>query len=314
MPFENKVTAVITTQRRPESLPRAIDSVLNQTHEVEELIVVVDGRHRPTEDYLKTVEGKKIRSLILEEQSGGCAARNAGVAMAKCPWIAFLDDDDEWMPSKLDTQLRVAQRTRAQYPVVGCRVLAETPMGQTYVWPRRKRGVGEHLSEYLLTRSTWTQGEGLMTTSMLLTPRELLLKVPFKHGLRRHQEWDWLLRASASSEVDVVMAWEPLAKWNIEGRQASVSGMNQWKTSLDWIRSMRRLVTQRAYASFLLVFVSAIAAREGELSALRILLAEARMHGRPEGIDYLLMSGMWLLPQKTRRQLRRLFVPQAQAA
>jgi hypothetical protein len=142
----------------------------------------------------------------------------------------------------------------------------------------------------------------------------LLLRVPFKTGLRRHQEWDWLLRAGTSTEVDVVIAWDVLAIWNIEGKRASISRMDQWRTSFDWIVTMRRLVTPRAYASFLMVLVSAIAAREGDVSALPMILREARRYGRPQAIEYTLMAAMWLLPQATRRKLRNWFLPQVQTA
>jgi hypothetical protein len=114
--------------------------------------------------------------------------------------------------------------------------------------------------------------------------------------------------------VELLTAWEILATWNIEREGTSISRMDQWKGSYDWILTMKELVTPRAYASFLMVFVSAIAAREGDSSAFRIILEEARRNGRPSATDYGLMAAMWLLPQKTRRRLRNLFAPQVQPA
>jgi glycosyltransferase involved in cell wall biosynthesis len=314
MHYNTHVTVVITTRQRPDLLPRALRSSLRQVHPPREVIVVVDGSDAATEAYLRSIADPRVRAIVLQQQTGGCAARNIGVKAAAGDWIAFLDDDDEWMPDKLEAQLKMATRSKVQYPIVACRVAAVTPEGQTFQWPKRRPAPGEHLSDYLLARNTWTQGEGLITTSMILAPRELLLRVPFKTGLRRHQEWDWLLRASASAEIEVLMAWEILATWNIEGRRASMSSMDQWDVSFDWIVSMRRLVTPRAYASFLMVLVSAIAAREGDMSAFRMILREACRNGRPKPIEYALMTAMWLLPQTTRRRLRNLFLPQAQAA
>ena len=314
MHYDTTVTVVITTRRRADVLPRALRSALLQSHQPVEVIVVVDGPDPATESFLRSVQDLRVRSILLSQQVGGCGARNAGVEAGKGDWIAFLDDDDEWMPNKLQVQLEVARQSPAQYPVVSCRVAALTDGGRTFLWPARKLEAGEHLSDYLLARDTWVQGEGLITTSMILAPRELLLRVPFKAGLPRHQEWDWLLRATASAEVDVVAAWDTLAIWHIEGKQASVSKMNQWQTSFNWILSMRRLVTPRAYASFLMVFVSAIAAREGNRAAMRIIFGEARRHGQPGPIDYILMAAMWLLPQTTRRRLRNLFTPEVQTA
>ena len=314
MAFSNNVSVIITTRNRADLLPRALRSALLQTHRPAEVIVVVDGADSATREFLHAMKDGRVRSILLDQHVGGCEARNAGVEAASSDWIAFLDDDDEWMGTKLEAQMEIAARSPVQYPIVSCRVAAITQGGQKFVWPTRKFATGEHLSDYLLSRDTWVQGEGLITTSMILAPRELLQRVPFRAGLRRHQEWDWLLRAAASAEVDILTAWETLAIWHIEGKQASISKLDQWQTSFNWIASMRQLVTPRAYASFLMVFVSAIAAREGDRSAFRILLDEARRFGRPGSIDYVLMAAMWLLPQTTRRRLRNLFTPEVQTA
>ncbi len=308
------VTAVITTRGRASLLPRALLSALDQTHPPEEVVVVVDGPDEDTEDFLSSVVDPRLRVITLDQSAGGCAARNIGVVAASTDWIAFLDDDDEWMPDKLSTQLELAAQSTAQYPIISCRVAATTPQGKTFLWPRRAKYPNEHLSNYLLARKTWTQGEGLVTTSMLMAPRELFLRMPFTAGLARHQEWDWLLRATASAEVELLIAWDVLATWNIEGERISISQGNDWRNSFKWIISMKERVTPRAYASFLMVLVSAIAAREGDSSALWTILEEARRSGRPGTIDYGLMAAMWLLPQKTRRRLRNLFVPQVRSA
>jgi glycosyltransferase involved in cell wall biosynthesis len=314
MHYSKNVTVVITTRNRADVLPRALRSALLQTHSPVEVIVVVDGADSATSDFLLSVKDARVRSILLDQQVGGCAARNAGVEAADCDWIAFLDDDDEWMPTKLEAQMKIASQSPAQYPIVSCRVSAVTDDGRKFLWPARKLATGEHLSDYLLSRDRWVQGEGLITTSMILAPRELFQRVPFRAGLRRHQEWDWLLRAAASAEVDVLIAWDTLATWHIERKQASISRLGHWQTSFNWIITMRRLVTPRAYASFLMVFVSAIAAREGDRAAFRIIVEEARRHGQPGSIDYILMAAMWLLPQTTRRRLRNLFTPEVQPA
>ena len=314
MHYDTSVSVVITTRHRPDLLPRALESALNQTHPPQEVIVVIDGTEEATLAFLETVTDPRLRVIRLEQTVGGCSARNIGVSAAQCDWVAFLDDDDEWRAEKLQAQLKVAGRCHAQYPIVSCRVLAKTPAGAAFVWPKRRPLLCEHLSDYILSRNTMTQGEGLITTSMILAPRELLLRIPFTAGLRRHQEWDWLLRATASVEAEVAIAWDVLATWFIEEKRESISGMNHWRTSFDWITSIRRLVTPRAYASFLLIFVSAIASKEGEYAALRVIMEESRLHGRPTAMDYVLFTAMWLLPQPTRRRIRNLLMPEVRTA
>ena len=314
MTYSKSVSVVITTHQRADLLPRALASVFAQTHPPREILVVVDGADEATRSYLLTIPDRRLQVITLPHSCGACIARNTGIEAATTDWIAFLDDDDEWKPEKLQAQLKMAARCKAAYPVVSCRVLASTAGGADFVWPKRRRTSGEHLSEYLLARDTFTQGEGLITTSMILAPRELLLRMPFTPGLRRHQEWDWLLRATASAEVEVVIAWDVLAIWHIEEKRDSMSRMNRWSGSFDWIVSMRRLVTPRAYASFLMVLVSAIAARERDYAAMLILLREACRNGAPAPVDYAIFVAMWLLPQTTRRRIRDLFVPQVQPA
>jgi glycosyltransferase involved in cell wall biosynthesis len=314
MHYDTCVSVVITTRHRPDLLPRALESALKQTHPPKEVIVVIDGTDQETLTFLQTVPDPRLRVIALEQSMGGCSARNTGVSAARCDWVAFLDDDDEWRPEKLQAQLKVAANCHAQYPIVSCRVLAQTPGGPAFVWPKRRPLLCEHLSDYILSRNTMTQGEGLITTSMILAPRELLIRVPFTAGLRRHQEWDWLLRATASAEAEVAIAWDVLATWFIEEKRESISGMNHWRTSFDWITSIRRLVTPRAYASFLLIFVSSIASKEKAYAALRVIVEESRLHGRPTSMDYVLFTAMWLLPQQTRRRIRNFFVPEVRTA
>lgn len=105
------ISCIITTYKRNVSvLSRAIDSIINQTYKDIEVIVVNDA---PEEKKLC----KQIKSLIEkypenvkyiehEKNKGACAARNTGIGISKGEYIAFLDDDDEWIENKLELQLK----------------------------------------------------------------------------------------------------------------------------------------------------------------------------------------------------------------
>lgn len=108
-------TAIITTYKRePSVLRRAIESVVRQTYLPLELIVINDA---PEEgelskelervcDLAKTQYGDiPITYIVLQEHMGACYARNVGLSRAKGKYIAFLDDDDEWMSEKNEKQL-----------------------------------------------------------------------------------------------------------------------------------------------------------------------------------------------------------------
>ncbi|WP_370458947.1 glycosyltransferase family 2 protein [Aggregicoccus sp. 17bor-14] len=294
---------MIPTRNRHSLVVRAVQSVLAQSHPAVEAIVVVDGPDSATQQALGQIEDPRLRTKVLDQSVGGAQARNAGVDMAQGEWIAFLDDDDEWMPTKLERQLLLASQMDCRRPVVSCQVIARSPTGDQ-VWPRRKPEPGEPISEYLLARRSFTQGEGLLQTSTLLIPRVLLQKVPFRVGLRRHQDWDWMLRAAREPGVGIDLVMEPLAIWHIEERRATVSQGSNWKYSLEWISNNRELVTPWAFAAFVLTQVGSFAARERAWSSFWSLLRTASKHGSPRPIDLALYLTWWVAPQPLRRSLR----------
>ena len=98
-----KVSVVIPTYDRIETLPRSLDSVIKQTFSDWELIVVDDGSTDGTDEMV--LRDYPAVRLHRQENAGVSAARNAGVALTAGEWIAFLDSDDAWLPEKLEWQL-----------------------------------------------------------------------------------------------------------------------------------------------------------------------------------------------------------------
>jgi glycosyltransferase involved in cell wall biosynthesis len=102
------VSAIIPVYNRAHLIGRAIDSVLATLGSGDELIVVDDGS---TDGTVATVEAYGDRVRLLKEPHGGAGpARNAGVAAARNPLIAFLDSDDEWFPDKIALQRPIFER------------------------------------------------------------------------------------------------------------------------------------------------------------------------------------------------------------
>lgn len=88
---------VIPTRRRPDLLAQAVDSVLAQRLPAREIVVVRDGPDAVVPTWLS---GTGVR--VIEQPRGGvAAARNAGIAATRAPWVCFLDDDDLWHPDRL---------------------------------------------------------------------------------------------------------------------------------------------------------------------------------------------------------------------
>lgn len=298
-----KVTAVIPTLNRPNLVMRAVKSALEQTHAEMEVVVVVDGPDERTEQILRSVPDPRLKVVVLPESRGGSEARNTGVAAATGEWIAFLDDDDEWLPNKITRQLTVARSSLEPLPIVSCRLLARSPLRE-YVWPRRLPEIQEPISEYLLARRGLFQGEGTVTTSTLLVKRELMLRTPFGAGQKRHQEWDWLLRALEDHGTELLFAPEALSIWYVEDGRPSISARNNWVYSYEWIERMRPIITPRAYAAFLLTLVTSLAVRGRDARGCLAILGHALRKGKPAIIDLLLFLGMITVPQEYRRRAR----------
>src|SRR5438270_13867984 len=99
------VSAVIPTRNRPQLALRAARTALDQTHCNMEVIVVIDGPDKKTVAALRELTDKGLRVIELRNSVGGSGARNIGVQAARGEWIAFLDDDDEWLPTKIEKQV-----------------------------------------------------------------------------------------------------------------------------------------------------------------------------------------------------------------
>ncbi|WP_294439239.1 glycosyltransferase family A protein [uncultured Slackia sp.] len=103
-----RISVVIPTHFRPNTLCRAIDSVLSQTYPVDEVIVISDGVDPLTTDIVNRYKRNDDKVIYVEFPTprGANCARNVGVSLASGDWIAFLDDDDEWQCSKIESQVR----------------------------------------------------------------------------------------------------------------------------------------------------------------------------------------------------------------
>ncbi|MFB3915161.1 MAG: glycosyltransferase family 2 protein [Terriglobales bacterium] len=285
------VSAVIPTRNRPELVVHAVLSALNQTFRNLEVVVVIDGPDAATEAALKEIEDARLRVIALPQNVGGSDARNTGVQAARGQWIAFLDDDDEWLPNKIERQLARASASNFHFPVISCQQFVHTGHAEM-IWPREMPS--EPISEYLFSRKLLSYGDGVLSMITLLTPRQLMIEVPFRSGLRKHQDTDWVLRAVRHPGVGIEFVPEPLAVWNVLEGVQTVGRRVDWKFSLEWVRSNRQLLTPRAYAGFVLTHCAGEAAAQREWRAFPILLIESCRFGSPRLFDFVLYAVAWL--------------------
>lgn len=291
------VSVVIPTINRPQLVTTAVDSALRQTLRDIEVIVVVDGPDEDTLRNLRSIDDPRLRVLPLRENVGVGEARHAGFDEARSRWIALLDDDDEWLPQKLEIQLDTARRSRHRLPIITCRVIMRTERREV-VRPRRSPTQDEPLSEYLFYKIRLIGGEGLILPSTILAPRDLLRHSRIRFRPAVFEGSDWLLRVTQCEGVGVefVATRDPLAIYHCEDKRPRRSNIRDWHDSLAWGSSQANLLTPRARASFILVRVSYDARRAGDLTAFWLLPWQAFRRGRPSAMGLLAHVITWLVP------------------
>jgi glycosyltransferase involved in cell wall biosynthesis len=295
------VSVVIPTLDRPKLLLRAIDSVLRQTYEKIEVIVVVDRPDPGTISAVRAVNDPRLQLIVNPQPSTAAGARNVGADHARGEWIAFLDDDDEWLPSKLERQIAFA----SGHPpaLFSCLSRVVTPTA-TYVWPQVIFDNSGPIDEYLFDRRSLLGGWGFIQTSSYLLPRRLFDKVRFNVE-SPHDDWEFVLRLSKEAGARIETVPEELVILSFEeGRPSLTTRTSSWLTSLRWLEGIQPIVTRRAYSGFCLGVVGSRAAREGAYKAFPELLDRAFRNGSPGLSQVLPFLAYWLTPQSFQGLLR----------
>lgn len=171
-----KVSVIIPTYKRAHLVTRAIASVRNQTFQDFEIIVVDDCSPDDTKSAVMAVGDPRIRYLRHERNKGLPSGRNTGIAAAHGEYIAFLDDDDSWLPEKLERQLHVVDG----YGAVLCGAL----INGEYIKIFR----GKEVSLDDLRKGNE------FDPSSLLVDASILRQVGFDESLRQGEDWDAFIR------------------------------------------------------------------------------------------------------------------------
>src|ERR1700722_16750484 len=271
------VSFIIPTLPPPTLLMRALASVFCQTWPEFEVIVVVDGPDPDTVAALKTIEDPRLRVIVNPRSLTAAGARNAGMDHANGEWIAFLDDDDEWLPEKLARQMAYAVGRGPA--LITCLSRVVTP-ATSYVRPQVIYDNLRPIDEYLFDRPSPFAGHGFIQTSSYLLPRALGRSPGFRTA-PPHEDWDSLLRLSKQQAVRVETVPEVLVTLYVDDARQSLSKSGTWLASLQWAERMRPVLTPRAYAGLCLGVVAPRAVKEHAYRAAAPLLYHAFRYGSP---------------------------------
>ena len=179
------VSTVIPTYQRANLVARAIRSVLSQTVQDLEVIVVDDASTDDTKAAVAAVGDTRVRYLRHEKNKGLPASRNTGIQAARGEYIAFLDDDDEWREDKLEKQLLVIKSYDA--------VLSGS------LWNGRPRRIHNRP-----TVSLDDLRRGSFASPTLLARASVLRDVLFDESLRQGEDWDAFIRIAQKYSIGYV--------------------------------------------------------------------------------------------------------------
>ncbi|MBQ9550869.1 MAG: glycosyltransferase family 2 protein [Lachnospiraceae bacterium] len=191
------VTCVITSYKRnKETVERALQSVLAQTYSPIEVFIIDDNRGEGAESYSRGLselaEGSDLVSVIKTENGhGGQRARNTGIGHARGKYVAFLDDDDEWLPEKLEIQIPMLEED----PEVGLCYSRGYLINEAFDPPR----VTEFKSVKNATYEDLLKDDGIGSTTQAVIPRAVFDKVGmFDESFPARQDYEMWIRISKS--------------------------------------------------------------------------------------------------------------------
>jgi len=300
-----RVSVVIPTRNRLNLLLRSVRSALQQTLQEIEVIVVIDGEQgRSSSDALARVGDHRVRCLTLPQAAGGAEARNVGIRNARSSWIALLDDDDEWLPSKLQIQLDAIPPSRdLQSLVVTCRYIHRAAGSPDVLRPRRLPRPSEAPCDFMFDYLCYFQ------TSTFLCSKQLMLKCPFTKDLPFFHDIDWFLRAFRNFAAELIVVGQPLSVYHAPENRHAISNRVNWRAKLDWGRAHRHLMTRRAYSRFIVGSCAGAAVQDrAGARAFSRLFYECAVVGSPTPQLLPLLCGTFLLSPSLRKKLRDLLL------
>ena len=285
------ISVVVPTTGRT-SLSTAVSSALFQTLPPAEVIVAVDGP--PSADILGVAAlDHRIRLLNTSQHRGGNSARNLGIVSARCQYIAFLDDDDTWSPTKLEVQLQDLERHEREPQNEPGQFLCTTAVKTrspthpgSEIWPKRVIRTDESVVDYLF-RARFPSVKPFVQTSTWFARTSLFTALPFDETVAIHQDYDWLIRAERIHRVRIIMNEQPLVSYWLNSA-GSVAESTRWRQSLAWVSNDALPLQPRERANFVTRETHRIAINSvGSLESARVG-AYAFKLGRPSFSNILL--------------------------
>ena len=203
------VSVVIPTYSRANLLPRALESVLNQTYDDFEVIIVDDCSPDNTPKIVKSYSDSRIKYIRHDRNRGANAARNTGIRSSSGEYLALLDDDDKWLENKLELQISRFEELEDSFGLIyaGRRIVLNEEVIERYI-PQMEGDIYQRL----LRRNVIPSETPLIKTECF---DQIGL---FDNDLRSCQDWDMWLRIAESYKISFVPEVLAVSFWDSSNR------------------------------------------------------------------------------------------------
>jgi glycosyltransferase involved in cell wall biosynthesis len=204
-----RVSVVMPTYRRSQLVGRALQSILDQTFDDFEVIVVDDNsidhpEQQATQKLItKQFNDPRIHYIINKNSQGGSEARNIGIREARGEYVAFLDDDEDWLPEKLSTQVAFLDAAESDVGVIDTGFFDWKKNGRVRIVHPKMQG---WIKDRLLRK---TGGRAPKLSTMLCRRKALIEVGAFDPDLKTREDLDLYIRLARHYRFESVK--KPLA-------------------------------------------------------------------------------------------------------
>jgi glycosyltransferase involved in cell wall biosynthesis len=292
-----RVSVVIPTYNRAHLVSRSIQSVLSQTYQDFEVIVVDDGSTDNTSEAVNSIGDERVNYIRHDVNKGASASRNTGIRAARGELIGFLDSDDEWLPQKLQKQV---DRFDIASPNVGL-----VYGGYVVIDDETKKAIGQvHPEKRGYVFKEVLKASHPPSPLTPLVKRECFEKVGlFDEDIRFGEDWDMWLRIAEHYEFDFVD--EMVAKYHVSRHQVTrdrVSALEE--LSKFRAKHQRQLSENPAILAHQLKWIGQRYLLDGEYAAARGYLVQA-VRANPRGVRlYIHLLAAYTVPSVYRAVLK----------
>lgn len=278
-------SVIIPVYNRAGPLGRALASVLAQTCQDFEIVVVDDGSTDNPRAVVDKLSDPRIR-FIARANGGGGAARNTAIGAATGRFIAPLDSDDIFLPGHLERMKALLENSDGN--TVGyARMQVDRGGGKVIVKPPRGIGAGEHMATYLLCR------RGFVPTITVAVARTMATAIRYDEALPSAEDTDFALRLYLAG-CRFRMIAEPGAVWTDMADPARSSASRDARSFGAWLTRMRPHIPARAFHGGRGWAHAKLIARERPLAALGLYLNAAFRGCYPPGLAGIIFLQIFL--------------------